>query len=92
MLRGRAAKRFKNYGELLYHEALYKDAERRRIAEQRHLEEESDELKDHCDTGNQVSHSMLTVEFLHRSALIHLSLSLSLCVCVTWNIVSMRNN
>ena len=46
LLRGRAAKRFKNYGELLYHEALYKDAERRRIAEQRHLEEESNELKE----------------------------------------------
>ena len=46
LLRGRAAKRFKNYGELLYEEALCKDAERRKMVEQRHLEEESDELKE----------------------------------------------
>lgn len=45
LLRGRAAKQFKNYGELLYQEALKKDAEKKKIAEQRHLEEQSNLLK-----------------------------------------------
>ena len=45
LLRGRAAKKFKNYGELLYHEALRKDEEKRKIAEQKHLEEQSHLLK-----------------------------------------------
>ena len=45
LLRGRAAKKFKNYGELLYHEALRKDEEKRKIAEQKHLEAQSHLLK-----------------------------------------------
>jgi hypothetical protein len=45
LLRGRAAKKFRNYGELLYQEALDKEAERRKIAEQRQVEEQVQELK-----------------------------------------------
>lgn len=44
LMRGRAAKQFKNYGELLYQEARSKDAERKRLAEQKHIEEQSHEL------------------------------------------------
>ncbi|KAI5065911.1 hypothetical protein GOP47_0018535 [Adiantum capillus-veneris] len=45
LMRGRAAKQFKNYGELLYQEALSKEAERKKLAEQKQLEEQSHELK-----------------------------------------------
>ncbi|MCO5585676.1 hypothetical protein L7F22_039612 [Adiantum nelumboides] len=45
LMRGRAAKQFKNYGELLYQEALSKEAERKKLAEQKQIEEQSHELK-----------------------------------------------
>ncbi|KAH7306752.1 hypothetical protein KP509_22G028100 [Ceratopteris richardii] len=45
VMRGKAAKQFKNYGELLYREALSKEAEKKRLAEQKQLEEQSQELE-----------------------------------------------
>ncbi|KAH7426022.1 hypothetical protein KP509_11G081800 [Ceratopteris richardii] len=44
-IRGRAAKQFKNYGELLYREGLNKGVERKRLAEQKQLEDECHELE-----------------------------------------------
>eukprot|EP01018_Ginkgo_biloba_P031566 Gb_12709 [translate_table: standard] len=44
-MRGRAAKQFRNYGELLYQEALKKVNEKKKMIEQKQLEDEANELK-----------------------------------------------
>ncbi|KAH7432578.1 hypothetical protein KP509_07G028800 [Ceratopteris richardii] len=44
-LRGRAAKQFRNYGELLYREGLSKEEERRRLIQQKLQEDKDKELR-----------------------------------------------
>lgn len=44
-LRGRAAKQFRNYGELLYREGLNKEEERQRLIQKKMQEDEDKELR-----------------------------------------------